>query len=431
MTLAGLDAPRRDSIAAMPVRIEEDALRVALVASLLTAGACGSAASTASVTAHGASDASAHDATHATDGRRGEGSRDAGAIDAPRDTSREDRTSFDGGVDAPRDVFRASEDAPASDAPTHGRDAGAPAASVTLFGGVGYGTDGGFSALGDTWVWNGREWAEAATAGPSARRCAAMATFGDGAVLFGGTSDPSEDAFISVDVASMSVFADTWAWSGERWTLVSSAGPSARYGASMAELDGTLVLFGGDDGSGGLGDTWGWDGVRWTQYMVTGPSPRAYAGMATLDGAIVLFGGISGDGEPGVVAGSYDDTWLWDGTAWVELVDVDPPGWAGPTAMATVGPAVVMLGGDRGPPPIGTTYLWNGASWSTPDGGALAPPPYWFSSMATLAETAVYFPDQGTDGDGGTTYTWADAGWSALAGPGPYARYFAAMASVP
>ncbi len=97
-------------------------------------------------------------------------------------------------------------------------------------------------------------------------------------------------------------------------------GPSARFGASMA-LDaatGMVVLFGGQN-QGYLGDTWTWDGRSWKQeHPAASPPPRRGAAMA-YDAArktLVLFGG-EGNVFPFRI-GHLSDTWVWNGTTWVE-----------------------------------------------------------------------------------------------------------------
>jgi hypothetical protein len=75
-------------------------------------------------------------------------------------------------------------------------------------------------------------------------------------------------------------------------------------------------LFGGvtDAGSTPLGDTWTWNGAAWTQQNVVGPNARGYASMATMNGTVVLCGG-AGTGDLGGLS-AFDDTWTWDGTRW-------------------------------------------------------------------------------------------------------------------
>ena len=94
-----------------------------------------------------------------------------------------------------------------------------------------------------------------------------------------------------------------------------SAGPSARYDASMVYDAATrnTVLFGGS-GSAPSAETWTWNGSGWTQ-MSPGASPPALRGAAMAYDAfthdVVLFGGLT-------AAGATNGTWTWDGTTWTQ-----------------------------------------------------------------------------------------------------------------
>ncbi len=143
-------------------------------------------------------------------------------------------------------------------------------ADLVLFGGWRRG-DG---RLGDTWEWDGVRWAQVAAegdGGPSARVYHAMAY--DAArgvtVLFGGYdgADFLGDTWTWNGVQWAQV---TWAWDGVRWARVAAegeGGPSARRGHAMAydAAREVIVLFGGRGVDGLLGDTWWWDGERWTE----------------------------------------------------------------------------------------------------------------------------------------------------------------------
>jgi hypothetical protein len=80
-------------------------------------------------------------------------------------------------------------------------------------------------------------------------------------VLFGG------------QVKGLPKYGDTWLFDGTDWTQAAPAtSPSARTEAGMAYdlRRKVLVLFGGNtdnvaDGSNTMGDTWTWDGTDWTQ----------------------------------------------------------------------------------------------------------------------------------------------------------------------
>jgi Kelch motif/Galactose oxidase, central domain len=205
--------------------------------------------------------------------------------------------------------------------------------AVVLFGGAVYTAPPGRQlGLADTWIWNGASWAPESVTGPSGRAWASMATLKDSVVLFGGIQNDSEED----GGTAQSIFGDTWTWNGTSWTQRFVIGPSARWGAAMATLNGTVVLFGGDTGTAvQLGDTWIWNGMDWTYRDAPGPPPRAAASMATLNGRVVLFGGFQGSGA---VATSrvFADTWIWDGNSWKQE-DVPGPSARSGAAMATLG----------------------------------------------------------------------------------------------
>jgi N-acetylneuraminic acid mutarotase len=120
--------------------------------------------------------------------------------------------------------------------------------------------------------------------------------------------------------------ADTWTFDGTTWTAASTTNaPSARYGAVMAPLGNTLVLFGGEDASGTyLSDTWTWDGSTWTSHAVAGPTSRAQASIATVDGAVILFGGYGLQTTTSEGDTTLSDTWSWDGSMWTNLSIAGP-----------------------------------------------------------------------------------------------------------
>ena len=95
---------------------------------------------------------------------------------------------------------------------------------------------------------------------------------------------------------------------------LSNNAPGPRYGACLCAFgNGSLLLFGGDDGVGRLGDTWRYDigSNTWTQIGGNGPSPRRWAAM-TLYGAsgqVILHGGQG----PG---GNLGDTWVFTNNQW-------------------------------------------------------------------------------------------------------------------
>jgi hypothetical protein len=108
------------------------------------------------------------------------------------------------------------------------------------------------------------------------------------------------------------------------WTMTQpQRAPSARTGASAANLGDQVVLFGGYDGARVLNETWTWDGAIWTQqFPQTSPAARVHATAATLNGQIVLFGGEDVTQDANY---TFGDTWIWDGTNWAQLNVNGPP----------------------------------------------------------------------------------------------------------
>ena len=169
------------------------------------------------------------------------------------------------------------------------------------------GWDDAHSYLGDTWTWDGANWHEAATNGPSARYLLAMA------------SQPTRQSVLLFGGYGGNLLGDTWQWNGSAWTQLSVSGPAPRAGHAMAYDAGRdrVVLFGGQASTGYLGDTWEWDGASWTLASTNGPPARRDFGMAYNGSHIVVFGGTS----PATPLG---DTWEWDGTNWMQTVDGCP-----------------------------------------------------------------------------------------------------------
>jgi Galactose oxidase, central domain len=232
--------------------------------------------------------------------------------------------------------------------------------TVVVFGGY----DSNGNDLADTWSWDGASWTSSAATGPSARDSAPMTSAQAGAVLFGGKS-----------VAT--VFADLWQWDGASWTLESitdggTTGPSPRWAAALAPLNGAVVLFGGKvTGNGHVSDTWIWDGTSWTEVLpAQSPPACSYASMLTLNGDVILFG----------CAG--DATWKWDGSAWTMVADAGPPSRNG-AAAAVLDGKIVLFGGIAGNTYLGDTWEWDGVAWTEKTPPA-SPPARAYAGMAAL-----------------------------------------------
>ena len=152
--------------------------------------------------------------------------------------------------------------------------------------------------------------------------------------------------------------------------------PPAREGHAMVydSAQAQIVIFGGDSYNLApyppypyvrLNDTWVWDGSSWVQKLPqTSPPARGGHAMAydSAHDQVVLFGGLG----PAPTETIFNDTWVWDGSNWTQkFPQTSPPGRFG-HAMA-YDPAhgeVVMFGGGDGSSSLGDTWVWNGSSWA-------------------------------------------------------------------
>ena len=127
---------------------------------------------------------------------------------------------------------------------------------------------------------------------------------------FGGVSGPAADG-------SQQFLDDTWTWDGRRWARAATGGPRGRYAHGMVfdEKAGVVLLYAGAAAhrNAPLSDMWQWDGTRWTEIALTGPTPgHRYQPVMVYDRArdrTVLYGGIGG----------RTDTWEWDGQRWRQV----------------------------------------------------------------------------------------------------------------
>ncbi|MBN2445264.1 MAG: hypothetical protein JXO22_00945 [Phycisphaerae bacterium] len=230
---------------------------------------------------------------------------------------------------------------------------------VVLFGG----RDVAGTAYGDTWTWDGDNWANLGVAGPDARYAHAVAYDSDRGklVLFGGFVGGVPNG-------------ETWEWDGTTWTRLAPANaPSARSGHAMtydAERE-EVVLFGGQDAGGLSQQTWTWNGTDWTlKSPANSPSQRHAHGMAydSSRDVLVLFGGTT-------PAGTAGDVWEWDGTNWSDVTPaaVEPeddeetsPGNRHSHAMVYDGlhSQVAVFAGNDGAVTRKDTWLWDGTQWT-------------------------------------------------------------------
>jgi hypothetical protein len=162
--------------------------------------------------------------------------------------------------------------------------------------------------------------------------------------------------------------------------------------------NGTAVLFGGGkdpaDGSRPiLNDTWVWNGTAWvekTPPVITAsnsPTRRIQSTMAYDGvGTAVLFGGRNQD------VGALGDTWTWNGSTWnnvtpAVLTPTNSPSKRSLAAMAADGGGHILLFGGAGAAgALGDFWSWNNGTWTNitpaPSTPPKAPPPRYAASMA-------------------------------------------------
>ena len=213
--------------------------------------------------------------------------------------------------------------------------------------------------LGDTWEWDGALWTRRQpTVAPPARCCGALGyDFGRRrVVLFGGWSSTGE-------------LGDTWEFDGSQWTAATPASsPSPRrlagFGGDL--IVGGMVLFGGGAMVGGNQvenqETWRWNGATWTQLQpLHAPAARWNLGMVTDPGRgrILLHGGTTG-GLGQLV--TFRDTWIWNGTDWLQSTMGTEPPAAESFAMAFDWQADVLVRQGGQPAPI-YSWLAAGDTW--------------------------------------------------------------------
>jgi M6 family metalloprotease-like protein len=228
-----------------------------------------------------------------------------------------------------------------------------------------YGGNADTTMFTDTWAWNGSKWTQKSPGhNPGTRTDHAMAydAAHDQVVVFGGfSSDPNP-------------LDDTWVWDGVDWKQMSpSTKPSGRARHAMAYNPVTkrVVMFGGIYNT----DTWEWDGAEWTnKTSASGSAPEQREGPAmAYDAArneIVLFGGAK-DLWSGAIPTFYNDTWAWNGKEWQQRKTSNAP--AGRTgAKMQYDPdlgQIVLIGGfgakGIGPtPPYNYTYDYREETWT-------------------------------------------------------------------
>ncbi len=174
--------------------------------------------------------------------------------------------------------------------------------------------------MGDTWEFDGTNWAQVKTAkSPGIRSDAAMAYDSHRGLiyLFGGNNGTSD-------------LNDLWSYDGKNWTkLAPKVSPGARRDHNLVydSVRRKLVTYGGFwSGFSVRNDLWEFDGTTWTQAKPKTFGPTRVGASAAFDayrGRTVFFSGYDGVGQPA-------QTWEWDGVDWIQRkIAVQPAGRSG------------------------------------------------------------------------------------------------------
>jgi hypothetical protein len=273
----------------------------------------------------------------------------------------------------------------------------------------------GFSNyLNSTWGWDGVNWNKASEGLDGYGPVPLRADFGlsyDGynVVMFGGRPEAGEP------------LNDTWSWNGTAWSKKApSTVPSARYKHKLAHLASSTpkaVMFGGTTVLGMTDDTWVWNGhsgtLNWVKANSTfNPAPRIDHAFAGNDGYCALFGGKT-------TATLLGDTWLFNGTQWLQYSPAGAPGPRAECAMAydVANSEWVLFGGRTDTEVLGETYTLNATvtTW-TKEAPAASPSPRVGAQMCYDSLVGAVLLFGGTNGyeTFNDTWKWTGTNWVKL-----------------
>ncbi len=199
--------------------------------------------------------------------------------------------------------------------------------------------------LRETWLWDGARWRRQ---GPSP-----VAPLNPGiaydplrrqGLAFGGDNGGQPTA-------------DTFAWDGTQWTLLSPAQspPATRFAAlAWDSVRGQVIALVPEPGQTVGRQQWRFDGSTWSQDLGAMPPPHVFQRELisdTVRGRIVHTG--------------FDGTWEWDGTTW-QQIDATAQSVSAQIAFDAVrGRTLAMQRGG--------VHEWDGAVWTPPSGGSFTP----------------------------------------------------------
>jgi len=154
----------------------------------------------------------------------------------------------------------------------------------------------------------------------------------------------------------------------EKPALAPSDGPTARFGHTMTNVNGTVYLFGGltPGNPNPQNDLLEYSSLTndWTQVFAAGPAGRHSHTATAVNGKLYVYGGMNAMNQPQV------DTWSYSPTAhtWDQVLAAGPGGRAYHSAVA-VGDQVVVVGGIvSGGSPSSETWVFDTVTHSWEQG---------------------------------------------------------------
>lgn len=174
------------------------------------------------------------------------------------------------------------------------------------------------------------------------------------------------------------------------WTqLTPGTSPGARSEHSMFThpVNGQLCIYGGNNANVPKDDLFTWTGTTWSSLSsaLTGTA-RTAQNMVTMGSVVLLNGGKT-------ASAGLTDTWTWDGTtATQKTPNTVPPnrGYAGICYSPSRGQVLMVGGGNFAGTILSDVYIWNGFDWTivTPTGSTIG-------AWAGISGTLIWHPGLG------------------------------------
>jgi Galactose oxidase, central domain len=311
---------------------------------------------------------------------------------------------------------------------------------VVMFGGLGVN-----GSLGDTWIWNGANWAEPHLSLSPLTRFGASMVFDSklhGLVLFGGEPDQP------ISTSEQRNLNATWLWTGTGWRRLDTAhiptsndltGIGVLGSMAFDAATGRVVLVTLANGIHFVAcsaKTWTFNGSDWRLEDPATPLPatavavvdEAQTGhiVAVLHArAAVVPSGVAGTscpaGSPEARVLPQSSTWRWTGSNWVEISSgTEPEGSALATTPIELDPvsgaAMVVTDNNE------QLWSWDGVRWAEVPGSGTGPVPRAGSMQTIDGEGRVVLyggVDQRSNAYEFDTWVWNGSRWQRSVGPAP------------